>query len=120
MARPITLVMTIKNSSSADWRNGLCGTLFFIASVGVLMLFTYNWYPILFPVYKGRLATPPDMNLTHIAGKLMEHVTINGITDNVYFTVRTSVENYRQRLSILLLTWFQTLDKNKVASYIAE
>ena len=118
--------MTRKNSSSADWRSGLRGTLFFIsgiASAGVLMLFTYNWYPILFPVYKGRLAqvaTPPDMNLTHIAGKLMEHVTINSIADNVYFTVRTSVENYRQRLSILMLTWFQTLDKNKVASYIAE
>ena len=107
------------------WKNRLRGTVLFVAgfvSAGVLMLFTCNWYPVLFPVNKGRgLATPPsppppapDMNLTHITDKLMERVTINNITDNVYFTVRTSSANYRKRLLILMLTWFQTVNKNKV------
>ena len=110
-------MLMINNGSTGGWRNRLRGTLLFVAgfvSAGVLM-FTYNWYPILFPDWKGRLATPPDMNLTHIAGKLMERVTINNIPDNVYFTVRTSVTNYRERLSILMLTWFQTVNKNKVS-----
>ena len=109
---------------TAGWKNRLRGTLLFVAgfvSAGVLM-FMCNWHPALFPVYKGRsLATPPsatDMNVTHIAGKLMEPVAINNIADNIYFTVRTSSANYRKRLLILMLTWLQTVNKDKVPKVV--
>ena len=55
------------------------------------------------------------MNSTHIDGKPMEKVIVN-YTDNMFFTVKTSVKNYRKRLSLLMLTWFQVVDKNKVIS----
>ena len=53
-------------------------------------------------------------NHTYIQGKPLEGVTTD-FTDNIYFTVKTSATNYRKRLSILMLTWFQTINKNKVA-----
>ena len=111
--------MTNDRIASTGWRNILHGTLSILtgfACGGILILLVYNWYPEEFA------ATPPrgDMTITHfrksrrIKGKPLERVTIQNFTDNIYFTVRTSAENYRSRLSLLLLTWFQTVNKNKV------
>jgi len=33
---------------------------------------------------------------------------------NIHFSVKTSSKNYRARLSLLLLTWFQAVDKDQV------
>ena len=105
--------------------NSLRGILLFVMgfTFGVLVLFFhYNWYPILFPVYERRLAhnmnlkRPP--NVIHIAGKPLEHVKINNLTDNIYYSVKTSVANYGKRLFVLTVTWFQTLpDRNKVTGH---
>ena len=58
----------------------------------------------------------PGMNATHINGILMETVNAN-YTRNIYFTVKTTNKFYTQRLLWIMLTWLQTVDKNKV-SYI--
>ena len=53
------------------------------------------------------------MNATHICGILMEPVNIN-YTQNIYFTVKTTHKYYTNRLLLLMLTWLQTVDKDKV------
>ena len=50
---------------------------------------------------------------THINGILMEPVNVN-YTRNIYFTVKTTHRYYTNRLFPLMLTWLQTVDKNKV------
>ena len=57
-----------------------------------------------------------DMNTTHIKGYLMEHVNLN-YPRNIYFTIKTSNKFFIDRLFPLMLTWLQTVDKNKV-SYV--
>jgi len=116
----VTITTNVGHRPAAGWKNGLQATLLFLIGVACavfLILLVHNWYPVLFPV-KGlpatSRATPPGMNSSHIKGKPMERVAIN-FTDNVYFTVKTSSRNYRKRLSILMLTWFQTVSKHKVS-----
>ena len=46
-------------------------------------------------------------------GILMEHVNLN-YTRNIYITVKTTNHNYIDRLPLLMMTWLQTVDKNKV------
>ena len=58
----------------------------------------------------------PGMNATHINGILMETVNVN-YTRNIYFTVKTTYRFYTQRLFWIMLTWLQTVDKNKVSCY---
>ena len=58
-------------------------------------------------------ATDIGMNATHICGILMEPVNVN-YTRNIYFTVKTTHKYYTNRLFLLMLTWLQTVDKNKV------
>ena len=58
-------------------------------------------------------ATDIGMNATHICGILMEPVNIN-YTRNIYFTVKTTHKYYTNRLLLLMLTWLQAVDKNKV------
>ena len=58
-------------------------------------------------------ATDIGMNATHICRILMEPVNVN-YTRNIYFTVKTTHKYYTNRLLLLMLTWLQTVDKNKV------
>ena len=53
------------------------------------------------------------INDTHINGILMEPVNAN-YSRNIYFTVKTTHKYYTNRLLPLMLTWLQTVDKNKV------
>ena len=46
-------------------------------------------------------------------GKPLEKINLD-YKKNIFFSVKTSVKNYRTRLSLLLLTWFQTVDKDQV------
>ena len=110
--------MTSGGVASTGWRRILYGALLLLtgfACGGILILLVCDWN-------HGEFAdTPPHhLNLTRarkthrLKGKPLESVMTNNFTDNIYFTVRTSVENYKSRLSLLLLTWFQTVNKNKV------
>ena len=58
-------------------------------------------------------ATDIGINSTHICGILMEPVNVN-YSRNIYFTVKTTHKYYTNRLFLLLLTWLQTVDKDKV------
>ena len=53
------------------------------------------------------------INATHINGILIEpiHASYNR---NIYFTVKTTNNNYVTRLLPQMLTWYQVVDKNKV------
>ena len=53
------------------------------------------------------------INTTHICGMLMETVNVN-YSRNIYFTVKTTHKYYTDRLLLLMLTWLQAVDKNKV------
>ena len=111
--------MTSGGVASTGWRRILHGALLLLtgfACGGIIILLVCDWN-------HGEFAdTPPPhyLNLTHVRkthrlkGKPLERVMTNNFTDNIYFTVRTSVENYKSRLSLLLLTWFQTVNKSKV------
>ena len=46
-------------------------------------------------------------------GILMEHVNLN-YTRNIYITIKTTNHNYINRLPLLMMTWLQTVDKDKV------
>ena len=35
---------------------------------------------------------------------------------NIFFTVKTTARNYQERLSVLMLTWFQTVHKDDVSN----
>ena len=111
--------MTSGGVASTGWRRILHGALLLLTGFafgGIITLLVCDWN-------HGEFAdTPPPhhLNLTHVRkthrlkGKSLERVMTNNFTDNIYFTVRTSVENYKSRLSLLLLTWFQTVNKSKV------
>jgi len=43
----------------------------------------------------------------------LEKVNAN-YTHNIYFSVKTSGKNYKNRLFPLMLTWFQVIDKDEV------
>ena len=57
-----------------------------------------------------------NMNATHINGFLMEPVHAN-YTRNIYFTIKTTHRYYTYRLFPIMLTWLQSVDKNKVIYY---
>ena len=58
-------------------------------------------------------ATDIGINSTHVCGILMEPVNVN-YSRNIYFAVKTTHKYYTNRLFLLLLTWLQTVDKDKV------
>ena len=60
-----------------------------------------------------RIVRNIEINTTHINGILMEPIHVNYIR-NIYFTVKTTHKYYTNRLFPLMLTWLQTVDKNKV------
>ena len=58
-------------------------------------------------------SSDPEINATHIKGILMESIHVN-YTRNIYFSVKTTHNNFVKRLFPLMLTWLQLVDKNKV------
>jgi len=48
-----------------------------------------------------------------VFGKPLEKVDLE-YKRNIHFSVKTSSRNYRARLSLQLLTWFQAVDKDQV------
>ena len=61
-------------------------------------------------------ATVLDLGMnetTQFKGILMEYVNLN-YTRNIYITIKTTNHNYNNRLPLLMLTWLQTVDKDKV------
>ena len=65
---------------------------------------------------QANISADPGMNATHIKGILMESVHVN-YTRNIYFSVKTTHNNFDRRLFPLMLTWLQLVDKNKVRQY---
>ena len=57
----------------------------------------------------------PGMNATHINGILMEPVNVD-YTRNIYFSIKTTHRYYTERLFLIMLTWLQVVDKNKVGT----
>ena len=64
-------------------------------------------------VNQNQTCRDPKINATHVYGTLMEPVNVNYIR-NIYFSVKTTHKYYTERLFLLMLTWSQTVDKNKV------
>ena len=84
--------------------------IFVVAVVGIVILLVHGRHP---NSYMSEKRTPLDMNSTHIKGLPIEPTAVN-ITDNIYFTVKTSAMNYKKRLPDVMLTWFQAVNKSKV------
>ena len=53
----------------------------------------------------------------HINGKLLEPVDVQW-DNNIYFSVKTTTKNFKTRLSYLIATWFQVVNKKMVSIYI--
>ena len=68
---------------------------------------------MLFLRYYLALPTSNPEVLFRVMGKPLEKVNVD-YTRNIHFSVKTSVKNYRTRLSLLLLTWFQAVEKDQV------
>ena len=83
---------------------GMRGLIYSIAFFSCISLFL-RYYP-------ARPASDPEV-LYRVMGKPLEKVNVD-YTRNIHFSVKTSVKNYRTRLSLLLLTWFQTVEKDQV------
>jgi len=63
--------------------------------------------------HKTLLSDSPENTTIEIDGKPLEKVNAS-YNHNIYFSVRTSGRNYKSRLFLLMLTWFQVIDKDKV------
>ena len=63
--------------------------------------------------YPEELENVLEFQLSKVMGKPLEKVNVD-YKRNIHFSVKTSVKNYRTRLSLLLLTWFQTVEKDQV------
>ena len=84
---------------------GVRGLIYSIAFFSVLSIV----------ILRHHLTVPtvePDV-INRVMGKPLEKVNVD-YTRNIHFSVKTSVKNYRTRLSLLLLTWFQAVEKDQV------
>ena len=54
-------------------------------------------------------------SVDYVVGKPLENINLD--YKNIFFSVRTTAKNYRTRLSLLLLTWFQAVNKDQVRFY---
>jgi len=63
--------------------------------------------------HKTLLSDSPESTTIKINGKPLEKVNAP-YNHNIYFSVKTSGKNYQNRLYLLMLTWFQVTDKDKV------
>ena len=81
---------------------GLIYSIAFFSCISVVLL-------------RYHLSLPPiePEVLYRIMEKPLEKVHVD-YTRNIHFSVKTSVKNYRTRLSLLLLTWFQAVEKDQV------
>ena len=84
---------------------GIRGLIYSIAFFSCISLLFLRYYP-------AHPASDPEV-LYRVMGKPLEKVNVD-YTRNIHFSVKTSVKNYRTRLSLLLLTWFQTVEKDQV------
>ena len=73
----------------------------------------FSCISVLFLRYHLALPTSDPEVLYRVMGKPLEKVNVD-YTRNIHFSVKTSVKNYRTRLSLLLLTWFQAVEKDQV------
>jgi len=55
-----------------------------------------------------------QINSTHVNGKLLEPVDIKW-DRNIYFSVKTTTKYFKERLSALIPTWFQVVNKKMVS-----
>jgi len=58
-----------------------------------------------------------QLNSTHINGKLLELVDVKW-NKNIYFSVKTTGKYFSDRLSALIPTWFQVVNKKTVSSLL--
>ena len=83
---------------------GLLYSIAFFSCISILLLRHHLSPP----------TTQPE-RLYNIMGKPLEKVNVD-YKRNIHFSVKTSVKNYRTRLSLLMLTWFQAVEKDQVRS----
>ena len=57
-------------------------------------------------------------NHTYVKNVPLEVVNVE-YKRNIYFTVKTTAANYQERLSTLILTWFQTVHKDDVSQTLS-
>ena len=67
------------------------------------------------PKFKELANKNLDMNSTHVRNKPLEFLNVD-YKRNVYFTIKTTANNYQSKLSTLMLTWFQTVHKDDVSN----
>jgi len=68
--------------------------------------------------YRKSYDDPPNTNRTNVKNTVVESVVDVKYKRNIFFTVKTTASNYQERLSTLILTWFQTLHKDDVSNHI--
>ena len=58
----------------------------------------------------------PYGKISVIYGKTLEDVSNSQYGDNIFYSVKTTSQRqyYRNRILMLMLTWFQAVNKNKV------
>ena len=98
------MVATDEGSGKMSLRGvrGLLYSIAFFTCISVLLLRYHLALPL----------TEPE-RLYSIMGKPLEKVNVD-YKKNIHFSVKTSVKNYRTRLSLLMLTWFQAVEKDQV------
>ena len=55
-------------------------------------------------------------SVDYVVDKPLEKINLD-YKKNIFFSVKTTAKNYRTRLSLLLLTWFQAVNKDQVRYY---
>ena len=88
----------------------LCTCAFACTMITVMMLRVKN-HPYIVDVLIKR-----DVNESnsYIRNRPLEYVDV-GYKRNIFFTVKTTSSNYHERLSTLMLTWFQTVHRDDVS-----
>lgn len=100
--RSMTSLRTYLRKMSLRGIRGLVYSIAFFSCISIVLL----------RHHLARPTTEPDI-LRRVLGKPLEKVTVD-YKRNIHFSVKTSVKNYRTRLSLLLLTWFQAVEKDQV------
>ena len=57
-------------------------------------------------------------HVNYVKNRPLESVDVE-YKRNIFFTVKTTANNYQERLSTLILTWFQTVHRDDVSMYLA-
>ena len=98
----VTHIFAVEEIMSLRGVRGLIYSIAFFSCISIVLL---RHYLTLSP-------TEPEV-LYRIMGRPLEKAHVD-YTRNIHFSVKTSVKNYRTRLSLLLLTWFQAVEKDQV------